>query len=302
MTSARNTPTLSSIFTRICLALLVASSLTVVTAAPSFVRRDIPRHRGCGTHISAERRVSSEARFRTHRTAASRENATATLDVYFHVVFANQTAEGGYVPDEAIERQVEVLNRDYNTTGVSFKLVNVTRIQSEEWFLKVAPDAEEESAMKETFRYGNSSALNVWTVGFMEGDGKGLLGYATFPSDYESAPKKDGVVLLHSTMPDVGQAPYNKGRTLTHEAGHWAGLYHTFEGGCQGNGDFVDDTPPEKDAAYGCPSKKSTCPGGKQDPITNFMNYSDDLCMERFTDGQATRIRAQMRAFRGVDV
>ena len=57
------------------------------------------------------------------------------------------------------------------------------------------------------------SNLTFIQISFMEGDGKGLLGYATFPSDYEAAPQKDGVVLLYSTMPDVGQAPYNKGRT-----------------------------------------------------------------------------------------
>jgi hypothetical protein len=72
-------------------------------------------------------------------------------------------------------------------------------------------------------------------------------------------------------MPDNGDAPYNKGRTLTHEAGHWLGLYHTFEGGCQGSGDYVDDTPPEKDAAYGCPTKRSTCPGGLTDPTSAFL-------------------------------
>ena len=129
--------------------------------------------------------------------------------------------------------------------------------------------------MKEVFRNGNASTLNIWSVGFMEGEGKGLLGYATFPSDYESAPHMDGVVLLHSTMPDNGDAPYNKGRTLTHEAGHWLGLYHTFEGGCQGSGDYVDDTPPEKEAAYGCPSKRSTCPGGLTDPTSAlFLSVS----------------------------
>jgi len=293
----------SSFSTRFCLAalLLLSSAVMVVQGAPAS-HRNIPRHRGCGTHISAERRIASEARFKTSRLPPARENATATLSLYFHIVFANQTAEGGWIPDEVIHNQVDVLNQDYNVTGISFNLVNITRIESEDWFNKVAPDSPEEAEMKETFRYGNASSLNVWTVGFNEGDGQGLLGYATFPTDYKESPTKDGVVVLHSTLPDNGQAPYNKGRTLTHESGHWSGLYHTFEGGCQGTGDSVDDTPPEKEAAFGCPTGRSTCPGGKQDPVTNFMDYTDDICMTGFTEGQGVRVRAQMRTFRSVDV
>lgn len=296
-----------STFTKIFMAfaLFCGAAVVNVAGAPAVYRRDIPRHRGCGTHISAERRASSERRFQTSRIPPAKENANATLDVHFHIIFANHTVEGGYVPDDVIQKQMDVLNEDHGNskTGLSFRLANVTRVQSEDWFLRVAPESKQEGEMKELFRNGNASTLNVWTVGFMEGDGKGLLGYATFPSDYESAPHMDGVVLLHSTMPGNGAPPYNKGRTLTHEAGHWLGLYHTFEGGCQGNGDFVEDTPPEKEAAYGCPKKPvSTCPGGQLDPITNFMDYVDDACMDRFTEGQGTRIRAQIRTFRGVDI
>lgn len=284
-------------------ALFCGAAVVNVAGAPAY-RRDIPRHRGCGTHITAEHRASSERRFQTSRVPPTKEGGSATLDVHFHVIFANQTREGGYVSDEVIQKQIEVLNEDYGNskTGLSFNLANVTRVQSEDWFLRVGPQSKEEAEMKEVFRNGNGSTLNVWTVGFMEGEGKGLLGYATFPSDYAGAPHMDGVVLLHSSMPDNGVAPYNKGRTLTHEAGHWLGLYHTFEGGCQGSGDSVDDTPPEKEAAYGCPRKRSTCPGGLLDATTNFMNYVDDACMAGFTEGQGTRIRAQIRTFRGVKI
>jgi len=233
---------------------------------------------------------------------AGSENSTAAIDVYFHVVYANETAEGGWIEDEQITQQLEGMNKDYNITGLSFKLVNVSRIENADWFNRLAPETDEETEMKTAHRYGGPGALNVWTVGFKEGDGEGLLGYATFPSDYEAAPHMDGVVLLYSTMPGGLNPPYNRGRTLTHEAGHWLGLYHTFEGGCSGNGDYVDDTPPEADAAYGCVQKRSTCPGGKLDPTTNFMDYSDDACMTGFTHGQATRIRAQARSFRQIEL
>jgi len=288
--------------------LFLAFSLAVsfVAAVPRPMIHDFPRgierRRGCGTHITAARVASSERRFQSQRLPAESENATATLDVYFHVVYANKTYDGGYVPDSQINDQINVLNQDYKSTGISFNLINITRIESEDMFLRVAPDSEQEAGLKKAFRYGNASALNVYTVGLAEGDGQGLLGYATFPMDFASNPMNDGVVLLYSTMPGSTQPKYNMGRTLVHESGHWAGLYHTFQGGCISPGDSVDDTPPEASAAYGCPEKRDTCPGGGPDPIHNFMDYTDDSCMTGFTPGQAKRIKAQLRTYRAVEV
>lgn len=288
----------------LCLAFTLAASLVAAVPRPQIrdAPVDIGRHRGCGTHITAVRKAAAERRFQSQRLPAESENATVTLDVYFHVVYANETLEGGYVPDSQIEAQVRVLNEDYNITGVSWNLVNITRIENEDWFLRVAPDSPQEVGLKKTFRQGTASTLNVYTVGLMEGDGKGLLGYGTFPMDFPDAPTNDGVVLLYSTLPGSSSEKYNLGRTLTHEAGHWAGLYHTFQGGCTGSGDEVDDTPPEESPAYGCPVKRHTCPGGAEDPVHNFMDYTDDSCMTNFTKGQAKRIKAQLRTYRGVDV
>jgi len=292
-------------FKLLCSALMLVCStilITSVAAAPQF-RSDLVHHRVCGTHISSEKKTSAEKRFQLSRVPGSDPNSTATLDVYMHVVFTNRTVEGGYIPRDILLKQMEVMNEDYKATGISFKLRNITRINSPQWFSRVAPGSPEEQKMKRTFRYGDASALNIWSVGFEEGDGAGLLGYAKFPSDYEKEPEDDGVVVLHTTLPGVGPPPYNEGRTLTHEVGHWGGLYHTFESGCSGKGDFIDDTPPQREANYGCPKAgESSCVEGKQDPINNFMNYSDDKCLNQFTDGQRTRLRTQLRTFRNVDI
>jgi len=259
----------------------------------------------CASHLSEEELARAEQHFQDNKRPASGfrlAQSPAPLNVNFHVIYVNETIEGGYVPDEQLNAQVDVLNKAYSNTGLSWKLANVTRTQNENWFLKAGPEEEEQTEMKEALRTGSVSDLNVYTVGFEEGSGEGLLGYATFPVDYENNPTDDGVVMKFSTLPNGTMSKFNLGHTLTHEAGHWAGLLHTFTGGCSGDGDGVDDTAPERSAASGCPVGRSTCPGGEPDPINDYMDYSDDACMTGFTDGQATRIQEQMRTYRELKI
>ncbi|KII95893.1 hypothetical protein PLICRDRAFT_48819 [Plicaturopsis crispa FD-325 SS-3] len=278
---------------------------TVALAAPP--KNSTIVERKCGTSISDERLVAAEKHFAANKVPPSlKSDADAkkgtSVNIYFHVISKGDSEEDGNVPDSQLKDQVSVMNDDYSKAGISWVLAGTTRTVNEDWFNSVGPDTDEQTAMKKKLRKGGKADLNVYTVGFVSGAGEGLLGYSTFPSDYSSNPKDDGVVMLFSSVPGGATENYNEGKTLTHEAGHWVGLYHTFQGGCSGSGDHVSDTPAEASAASGCPKSRDTCSGGGKDPIHNYMDYSYDSCMTEFTDGQATRLQGQIRTYRGIDV
>ena len=222
-----------------------------------------------------------------------------TINVYFHVINAGTTAGEGNVPDSQITSQINVLNAAYASTGWQFQLAATDRTTNLSWYTN-CDGSTAESQMKNALRRGSADDLNVYTCN----PGGGLLGYATFPASYAGSPQLDGVVVLFSSLPGGSAAPYNLGDTATHEVGHWMGLYHTFQGGCarqDTRGDVVSDTPAEKSAAFGCPVGRDSCSGVKfpgLDPITNFMDYTDDACMDRFTSGQDVRMDAQFTTYR----
>ncbi len=216
-----------------------------------------------------------------------------TIDVYVHVIHSSSGT--GNLSDGAIAAQMDALNLSFAPTGWTFVLAGVDRAANDEWF-NMLPGSAGERQAKRALRQGMAATLNIYTAN----PGGGLtLGWATFPSSYARQPKQDGVVILYSSLPGGGAAPYNQGDTATHEVGHWMGLYHTFQGGCRAGGDFVQDTAAERDRSYACLASRDTCSGDSiLDPVRNFMDYTDDACMNAFTAGQDARMDAQFTAFR----
>lgn len=260
-----------------------------------------PLVRACPVNPTAEERAAMERDFSEklagQRAAAVPEVSSGVINVYFHVINKGSGISNGDVPDSQIRSQIDVLNRAYAATGWAFNLVATDRTTNTTWYNGCYGNSSIESQFKNALRQGTADDLNIYTCN----PSNGILGYATFPSSYNSQPKLDGVVILYSSVPGGSAAPYNEGDTATHEIGHWMGLYHTFQGGCSGSGDSVSDTAAERSPAYGCPDGRDSCTGRKfpgLDPITNFMDYTDDSCMFEFTPGQDARMDAQFTAYR----
>ena len=217
-------------------------------------------------------------------------NFSASVPVYFHVITDGAT---GSLTNSQLSAQVGVLNKTFGgdeggaDTGFSFRLAGVTRTDDPAWF---AISSGAEKAMKQALKQGGDNALNVYTT-----SGGAYLGWAYLPDITDTNQAfLDGIVIDYATVPGASteyQGRYDLGETLTHEAGHWLNLEHTFFGGCNKTGDFVDDTPSEKTASSGCPLGKDTCKAPGDDPIHNYMDYSYDSCYTQFTPGQTQRMR-----------
>jgi hypothetical protein len=255
--------------------------------------------RGCGSIEPSDiEKARIEDEVDAH-LAAIKNSRTSSVDggiisVYFHVINKGTGIANGDVPKSQIDAQIAVLNDAYATEGWRFTLALVDRTTNSTWYAMGA-GSQAEAAAKNALRKGTADDLNIYTAN----PGGGLLGWATFPSSYSSRPKDDGVVLLFSSLPGGSAVPYDEGDTGTHEVGHWMGLYHTFQGGCNGNGDYVSDTPAEKSSAFGCPIGRDSCRTKTGlDPVQNFMDYTDDACMDQFSTGQDNRMSAQFTSYR----
>jgi hypothetical protein len=221
------------------------------------------------------------------------------VPVVFHII--RRTDGTGEVSDALIQSQIEVLNEDFRAYGggtggtdtrIQFTLAGVTRTTSNTWY-------NDGGGYYNSLAWDPDEYLNIYS-----NSAGGYLGYAYVPSGGGVVGNLwDRVVVYWATVGRPGPYgdPYDLGRTVTHEVGHSLGLYHTFDGGCASasscydNGDLICDTNPESSPNFS-PCTRFTC--GSLDPTHNYMDYSDDVCMNQFTLDQAHRMRCTLQNFR----
>ncbi len=218
------------------------------------------------------------------------------IPVYVHVIYSNSTEN---ISSTQINSQINVLNDDFRASNN-----DVNQVPSE--FAGVVADSEINFTLAGTFRHSNSRTswgtndamksayppvtpsthLNIWVCNI----GGGILGYAQFPGGSSST---DGVVISPQYFGNTGyvSAPYDEGRTATHEVGHYLNLRHIWGDGRCNRDDFVADTPTSDAPNYGCPSYP-TVNCRSNDMTMNYMDYVEDGCMYMFSEGQKSRMRA----------
>ncbi len=228
-----------------------------------------------------------------------------TIPTVVHVIYSNSNEN---ISNAQIQSQIDVLNEDFRRlnsdannnwsqaadTQIEFCLASVDPNGNSTTGITRKSSSTTSWGTNDAMKYSSNGGVNAWPSGdylnmWVCNIGGGILGYAQFPG---GAAATDGVVMSPQYFGTTGyvSAPFDGGRTATHEVGHWLNLRHIWgDGGCNVD-DYVSDTPTSDAANYGCASGHSSC--NSTDMVQNYMDYSDDACMNLYTQGQKTRMRA----------
>jgi len=286
-----------------------------VTESPEIANEQVTQ-RNCGSQEILEDHMAANPSLRdkmnqleqfTRRVIANGEalrvnaNNEIEIPVVVHVLY-NKAQEN--ISDAQVQSQIDVLNEDFSLRNADSRLVPsiFSGLKADVGVKFVLSQTIRKSttrqswpandAMKYTSKGGSDAVdpannLNMWACNLAK-----YLGYAQFPGDN---PATDGVVVLYSAFGRTGTLiqKYNKGRTATHEVGHWLNLRHIWGDATCGN-DFVDDTPKHTTANFDCPDfpHYNSCSDGAIEMTMNYMDYTDDACMYMFSNGQKGRMLA----------
>ena len=237
---------------------------------------------------------------------AQKNGNVISIPVVVHVVYKSSSQN---ISDTQIQSQIDVLNEDFRRLNADATNNWSQAADSEIEFCLASVDPNGNAttgitrkysstslwSTNDAVKYSSSGGVNAWPTSdylniWVAPLSGGTLGYAQFPGSGSSA--TDGVVITTTAFGRGGsaQSPFNLGRTCTHEVGHWLNLRHIWgDGGCSVD-DYVSDTPTSDAANYGCASGHVSC--NSTDMVENYMDYSDDVCMNLYTQGQKIRMRA----------
>ncbi len=278
-----------------------------------------------------EERGNQIARDYASKFSLAKAGTVIYIPVVFHIIHKNSSEN---ITQAQINDCIRVMNEDFRkkvgTNGGSSTDTKSVDAEIEFRLAQIDPSGNPTDGVNRIYNatetidgtdntkklsyWDSNKYFNIWVVNIINSSsapaGSIILGYAQFPNSRNSRPTTDGIIVRADQVGNIGLGQTGQaGRTVTHESGHWCGLYHPFQGGCVGGtssncssqGDQVCDTPPVAVSTSGCPTSQNSCSNDVPDladNIKNYMDYADGTCMDMYTAGQSVRMKSLMNTYR----